>query len=164
MKQQILNDRQRSQFPSRHSDPSLEQLIQAKFGQVSHQGNQNDLMDLLSRGRHGQIHPLDQHIIQQDQLHGRQLPLGLRQRLEMEERAINPGWSLDEASQFHRNPVASNRAITIGFGPLDFFPNKLFLPRSISTFLTGTFPYKSDSNMVFMNLECCLLSGQCHCL
>ncbi|KAG6426704.1 hypothetical protein SASPL_110931 [Salvia splendens] len=125
MKQQILNDRQRSQFPSRHSDPSLEQLIQAKFGQVSHQGNQNDLMELLSRGRHGQIHPLDQHIIQHDQLHGRQLTLGLRQRLEMEERTINPGWSLDEASQFHRNPATSNRAITTGFGPLDLFSQQI---------------------------------------
>ncbi|KAL1565335.1 hypothetical protein AAHA92_07562 [Salvia divinorum] len=126
LKQQILNDRQqRSQFPSRHSDPSLEQLIQAKFGQVPHQGHQNDLVDLLSRGRHGQIHPLDQQIIQQDQLHGRQLPLGLRQRLEMEERPINPGWSLDDASQFHRNPSASNRAITAGFGPLDFYSQQI---------------------------------------
>ncbi|KAL1565327.1 hypothetical protein AAHA92_07560 [Salvia divinorum] len=126
LKQQILNDRQqRSQFPSRHSDPSLEQLIQAKFGQVPHQGHQNDLVDLLSRGRHGQIHPLDQQIIQQDQLHGRQLPLGLRQRLEMEERPINPGWSLDDAGQFHRNPSASNRAITAGFGPLDFYSQQI---------------------------------------
>ncbi|XP_057777016.1 protein ESSENTIAL FOR POTEXVIRUS ACCUMULATION 1-like isoform X2 [Salvia miltiorrhiza] len=126
LKQQILNDRQqRSQFPSRHPDPSIEQLIQAKFGQLPHQGHQNDLMELLSRGRHGQIHPLDQQIIQQDQLHGRQLPLGLRQRLEMEERPINPGWSIDEASQFHRNPSASNRAITAGFGPLDFYSQQI---------------------------------------
>ncbi|XP_042063770.1 protein ESSENTIAL FOR POTEXVIRUS ACCUMULATION 1-like [Salvia splendens] len=126
LKQQILNDRQqRSQFPSRHSDPSLEQLIQAKFGQVPHQGHQNDLVDLLSHGRHGQIHPLDQQIIQQDQLHGRQLPLGLRQRLEMEDRPINPGWSLDDAGNFHRNPSASNRAITAGFGPLDFYSQQI---------------------------------------
>lgn len=126
LKQQILNDRQqRTQFPSRHPDPSLEQLIQAKFGQMPHQGHQNDLLELLSRGRHGQIHPLDQQIIQQDQLHGRQLPLGLRQRLEMEERQINPGWSLDEASQFHRNPAASNRAMTAGFGPLDFYSQQI---------------------------------------
>ncbi|KAH6798476.1 GYF domain-containing protein [Perilla frutescens var. frutescens] len=126
LKQQILNDRQqRSQFPSRHPDPSIEQLIQAKFGQMPHQGHQNDLLELLSRGRHGQIHPLDQQIIQQDQLHGRQLPLGLRQRMEMEERQINPGWSLDEASQFHRNPASSNRAITAGFGPLDFYSQQI---------------------------------------
>lgn len=126
LKQQILNDlQQRSQFPSRHPDPSLEQLIQAKFGQMPHQGHQNDLLELLSRGRHGQIHPLDQQIIQQDQLHGRQLPLGLRQRLEMEERQMNPGWPLDEASQFHRNPAASHRAISAGFGPLDFYSQQI---------------------------------------
>lgn len=123
LKQQILNDlQQRSQFPSRHPDPSLEQLIQAKFGQIPHQGHQNDLLELLSRGRHGQIHPLEQQILQQDQLHGRQLPLGLRQRLEMEEeRQMNPGWPLDEASHFHRNTAASHRAVSAGFSPMDFY-------------------------------------------
>ncbi|KAK4402612.1 protein ESSENTIAL FOR POTEXVIRUS ACCUMULATION 1 [Sesamum angolense] len=127
LKQQILNDlQQRSQFPSRHPDPSLEQLIQAKFGQMPHQGHKNDLLELLSHGRHGQIHPLDQQIIQQDQLHGRQLPLGLRQRLEMEEeRQITSGWPLDEASQFHRNPAASRRANSAGFGPLDFYSQQI---------------------------------------
>ncbi|KAK4413162.1 protein ESSENTIAL FOR POTEXVIRUS ACCUMULATION 1 [Sesamum alatum] len=127
MKQQILNDlQQRSQFPSRQPDPSLEQLIQAKFGQIPHQGHKNDLLELLSHGRHGQIHPLDQHIIQQDQLHGRQLPLGLRQRLEMEEeRQMTSGWPLDESSQFHRNPAASRRANSAGFGPLDFYSQQI---------------------------------------
>ncbi|KAL0335931.1 UNVERIFIED_CONTAM: protein ESSENTIAL FOR POTEXVIRUS ACCUMULATION 1 [Sesamum radiatum] len=127
LKQQILNDlQQRSQFPSRHPDPSLEQLIQAKFGQMPHQGHQNDLLELLSHGRHGQIYPLDQQIIQQDQLHGNQLPLGLRQRLEMEEEMqMGRGWPLDEASQFHRNPAASHRAISAGFNPLDFYSQQL---------------------------------------
>ncbi|KAL2253795.1 UNVERIFIED_CONTAM: Protein ESSENTIAL FOR POTEXVIRUS ACCUMULATION 1 [Sesamum indicum] len=127
LKQQILNDlQQRSQFPSRHPDPSLEQLIQAKFGQMPHQGHQNDLLELLSHGRHGQIYPLDQQIIQQDQLHGSQLPLGLRQRLEMEEEMqMGRGWPLDEASQFHRNPAASHRAISAGFSPLDFYSQQL---------------------------------------
>ncbi|PIN18426.1 GYF domain containing protein [Handroanthus impetiginosus] len=127
LKQQILNDlQQRSQLPSRHPDPSLEQLIQAKFGQMPHQGHQNDLLELLSLGRHGQLHPLDQQIIQQEQLHGRQLPLGLRQRLEIEEdRKIGPGWPLDEATQFHRNPTASHRAISAGFGSLDFYSQQI---------------------------------------
>lgn len=125
LKQQMLSDlQQRSQFPSRHTDPSIEQLIQAKFGQMPHQGHQNDLLEFLSRGRHGQIHPMDQQIIQQDQLHGR-LPLGLRQRMEMEERQINPGWGLDEASQFHRNPAAAHRPISTGFGPLDFYSQQI---------------------------------------
>ncbi|GFP98923.1 gyf domain-containing protein mpd2 [Phtheirospermum japonicum] len=128
LKQQIINDlQQRSQYPPRHPDPSLEQLIQAKFGQMPHQGHQSDLLDLLSRGRHGQIHSMDQQIMQQDQLHARQLPLGLRQRLEMEEeRQINPGWPHDEAGQFHRNPASSHRAMSAGFGgPLDFYPQQM---------------------------------------
>ncbi|GER47334.1 GYF domain-containing protein [Striga asiatica] len=128
LKQQILNDlQQHSQFP-RHLDPSLEQLIQAKFGQIPHQGHPNDMLELLSRGRLGEVHSLEQQIIQQDQLHGRQqLPLGLRQRLDMEEeKQINPGWSFDEAGQFHRNPASSNRAISAGFGvPLDFYSQQV---------------------------------------
>ncbi|KAL3818717.1 hypothetical protein ACJIZ3_004622 [Penstemon smallii] len=126
LKQQFFNDlQQRSQFPSRHPDPSLEQLIHAKFGQTPHPGHQNDLLELLSRGRHGKIHHLDQQILQQEQLHGRQLPLGLRQRLEMdEERNMGPGWSRDETSQFHRNPAA-HRAISAGFGPLDFYSQQI---------------------------------------
>ncbi|PIM97949.1 hypothetical protein CDL12_29573 [Handroanthus impetiginosus] len=127
LKQQMLNDlQQHSQLPSRHPDPSLEQLIQAKFGQMPHQGHQNDLLEILSHGRHGSIHPLDQQIIQQDQLHGRHLPLGLRQRLEMEdERKSSAGWPLDEASQFHINPAASHRAVSAGFGPLDFYSRQI---------------------------------------
>ncbi|KAL8535063.1 hypothetical protein ACS0TY_010908 [Phlomoides rotata] len=126
LKQQMLNDlQQRSQFPSRHTDPSIDQLIQAKFGQMPHQGHQNDLLEFLSRGRLGQIHPMDQQIIQQDQLHGRQLPLGMRQRLEMEERQMNLGWGLDEAGQFHRNPAAAHRPISTGFGPLDFYSQQM---------------------------------------
>ncbi|GER37022.1 GYF domain-containing protein [Striga asiatica] len=126
LKQQILNELQpRSQYP-RHLDPSVEQLIQAKFGQMLHEEHHNDLLERLSRGRHGQVHSLDQQVIQQNQLHRRQqLPLGLRQRLDMEEeRNINPGWSHDEAGQFHGNP-ASHRAISAGFGPLDFYPQKM---------------------------------------
>ncbi|CAA0841482.1 GYF domain-containing protein [Striga hermonthica] len=127
LKQQILNDlQQHSQFP-RHLDPSLEQLIQAKFGQIPHQGHQNDMLELLSQGRLGEVHSLEQQIIQQDQLHGRQqLPLGLRQRLDMEEeKQINPGWSFDEAGQFHRNPVPSSRAVSAGFGHLDFYSQQV---------------------------------------
>ncbi|CAA0828273.1 GYF domain-containing protein [Striga hermonthica] len=126
LNQQILNELQPlSQYP-RHLDPSVEQLIQAKFGQMLHEEHHNDLLECLSRGRHGQVHSLDQQIIQQNQLHGRQqLPVGLRQRLDMEEeRNINPGWSHDEAGQFHGNP-ASHRAISAGFGHLDFYSQKM---------------------------------------
>ncbi|XP_022878160.1 uncharacterized protein LOC111396098 isoform X1 [Olea europaea var. sylvestris] len=120
LKQHVLNDlQQRSHFPPRRADSSLQQLIQAKFGQMSHQGQPNDLLELLSRGNHGQ-HPLDQQILQLEQ--GRSLPLGLRQRLEMEEdRQASHGWPLDEANQFLRNPATAHRAGSSGFGPLDLY-------------------------------------------
>ncbi|KAL3835727.1 hypothetical protein ACJIZ3_010463 [Penstemon smallii] len=127
LKQQIFSNlQQRNQFPSRQPDPSLEQLIQAKFGQTPHLGHQTDLLELLSRGRHGQIHPLDQQILQPDLLHGRQLPLGLRQRLEMEEeRNMGPAWPLDETSQFHRNHAAAQRAMSEGFGSIDLYSQQI---------------------------------------
>ncbi|CAA3026276.1 GYF domain containing [Olea europaea subsp. europaea] len=123
LKQQILNDmQQRTHFPPRHADSSLERLIQAKFGQMPHHGHPNDLLELLSSGHHGKIHPLDQQILQLDQLQGRSLPLGLRQRLEMEEeRQVSPGWPLDEASQFLRNPVPAHLASSAGFSPSDLY-------------------------------------------
>ncbi|CAA2995109.1 uncharacterized protein LOC111375922 isoform X1 [Olea europaea subsp. europaea] len=122
LKQQIFNDmQQRGHFPPRHVDSSLEQLIQAKYGQMPHQGHPNDLSELLSSGNHRQIHPLDQL----EQLQGRSLPLGLRKRLEMEEgRQVSHGWPLDEASQFLRNPAPTHRAGSAGFSPLDFYQQR----------------------------------------
>lgn len=124
MQQQFLNDlQQRAQFPSRHPEPSIEQLIHAKYGQMPHPGHQNDLLELLSRGRQNSLDP---QILRQEQLHGRQLPLALRQRLEMEEeRQINPGWLHDEASQFQRKLGGSHRAASAGLGPLDFYSQQL---------------------------------------
>lgn len=122
LKQQIPNDLQnRSRFPSKHPDPSsMEQFIQAKYGQPPHQGHQNDLLELLSRARPGQIHHLDQQILQQDQLLARQLTLGMNQRFEMEdEREIRSRWAFDETNQFLRNPAAAHRAIAMG-SPLDY--------------------------------------------
>ncbi|KAL2543385.1 GYF domain-containing protein [Abeliophyllum distichum] len=127
LKQHIINDlQQRSHLPPRHAEPSFEQLIQTKFGQTQHQGHQDDLLQLLSRGKHGQVHPLDSQILQQDQLHGRQLSRGLRQQLEMEEeRQIGSGWPLDETSQYLRNPSGAHRASSTGFGPLDYYQQQV---------------------------------------
>ncbi|XP_022854606.1 uncharacterized protein LOC111375920 isoform X1 [Olea europaea var. sylvestris] len=123
LKQQILNDlQQHSHFPPRHADSSLEQLIQAKFRQMPNKGHPDDLLELLSSRNCGQIHPLDPQILQLEQLHGRSLPVGIRQSFEMEEeRLVNSGWPLDEASQFLRNPVTTHQAGTAGFSPLDLY-------------------------------------------
>ncbi|XP_027097152.2 uncharacterized protein [Coffea arabica] len=123
LKQQILNElQQRSHLPPRHPEPSFEHLFQAKFGQVPPQVHPSDLLELLSRAKHGQMHPLEHQMLHQEQLHGRQLPMGLRQRLDMEDdRQVGSSWSVDESSQFLRNPANSHRSGAAGFGQLDFF-------------------------------------------
>ncbi|KAG9136664.1 hypothetical protein Leryth_004443 [Lithospermum erythrorhizon] len=123
MKQQLLNDlQQNTHLPHRQADPSLEHLLQSKFGEATHQGNQNNLLELLSRAKHGQMHPLEHLIPQQEQLHGRQFPVGLRQRLNMEEeRHLGSNWPIDDPSHFPRNPALARRATSAGFSPLDFY-------------------------------------------
>ncbi|KAL3500986.1 hypothetical protein ACH5RR_035435 [Cinchona calisaya] len=124
LKQQIFNElQQRSHLPPRHPEqPSLEHLIQAKFGQVNPQVHPSDLLELLSRAKHEQMHPLEHQIFQQEQLHGRQLAMGLRQRLEMEEdRQVGSAWPVEETNQFLRNPVGFPRTSSAGFGQRDFF-------------------------------------------
>ncbi|MCE2055368.1 hypothetical protein HAX54_042486 [Datura stramonium] len=117
IKQQILSElQQRPHLPPRHAEPSIEHLIQTKFGQIPHQGPQYNLMELLSRAKHGQLHPLEHQILQQEQTHER-----LRQHLEMEEdRQIGAVWPVDETGQYLRNPGVSGRANS-GFGPLDIY-------------------------------------------
>ncbi|KAE9454761.1 hypothetical protein C3L33_13331, partial [Rhododendron williamsianum] len=121
--QQILHElQQRSHHPPRHADPSLDHLIQAKFGPMQHQGHQSDLLELVSRSKRGQMHTLENQILQQEQLYGRQLPMGLRQQVEMEEeRHGGSNWPGDETNQFLRSPAAGHRSHSAGFGPLDFY-------------------------------------------
>ncbi|XP_057508716.1 protein ESSENTIAL FOR POTEXVIRUS ACCUMULATION 1-like isoform X2 [Actinidia eriantha] len=119
LKQQILHElQQRSHNPPRHADPSLEHLIQAKFGQMPHQGHQSDLLELVS-SKHGQMNSLEHQILQQEQLYARQLSTGLRQ-LE-EERHVGSIWPGDETNQFLRGPAGAHRAHSAGIGPLDFY-------------------------------------------
>ncbi|KAK4377124.1 hypothetical protein RND71_003420 [Anisodus tanguticus] len=124
IKQQILSElQQRPHLPARHAEPSIEHLIQAKFGQIPHQGPQNDLMELLSRAKHGQLHPLEHQMLQQEQVQER-----LRQRLEMEEdRQIGAVWPVDETGQYLRNPGVARRSNS-GFGPLDIYQQQQIPP------------------------------------
>ncbi|XP_057485957.1 protein ESSENTIAL FOR POTEXVIRUS ACCUMULATION 1-like isoform X2 [Actinidia eriantha] len=120
LKQQILHElQQRSHPPPRHADPTLEHLIQAKFGQMPHQGHQSDLLELVSRSKHGQMNSLEHQILQQEQLYARQLSTGLRQREE--ERHVGSIWPVDETNQFLRGPAGAHRAHSAGIGPLDFY-------------------------------------------
>lgn len=116
--QHLLHElQQRSLHPQRHNDPSIEQLIQAKFGPPPRQEqHQNDLLELLSRAQRGQMHSLEHQILQQEQLQARQL---LRQRSEIEkERHIGgPLWPGEETNQFLR----TNRGHSTEVNPFDFY-------------------------------------------
>lgn len=123
LKQHLLRESQgHLHQPSRHSDPYLEQLIQAKMGQAAHQDRQADLLELMQHTRHEQFRS-QQLLQQQEQLQARQMPMGLRQRMEMGEgRPIGSVWPVDEADQFLRNPVGSQRAHSAAFSPPPFSP------------------------------------------
>nr|DAD20687.1 TPA_asm: hypothetical protein HUJ06_022150 [Nelumbo nucifera] len=47
-RQHLLHDLQQKSLPPGHPDPSLEQLIQAKFGQSLQREHHNDLLESLS--------------------------------------------------------------------------------------------------------------------
>ncbi|PHT68343.1 hypothetical protein T459_27830 [Capsicum annuum] len=125
IKQQILSElQQRPHLPPRHAEPSFEHLIQAKFGQIPHQGPQNDLIELLSGVKHAQLHPLEHQVLQQEHAHER-----LRQHLGMEEdRQIGAVWPVDEAGQYLRNPGVTTRRANSGFGPLDIYQQQQIPP------------------------------------
>ncbi|RAL55012.1 hypothetical protein DM860_013708 [Cuscuta australis] len=131
MRNQLLSElQQQSQHP-RHTDPSIDHLIQqARCGQVPLHGHQNNLLELLSQAKRSQMHPLDHHsILQQEQLHGRPLPTGLRRRLGLEdERQLSSVWPpIDENSQLLRNPSGHHRSSS-GFGGLDFLQQQQVRP------------------------------------
>ncbi|KAL8121410.1 hypothetical protein AgCh_018224 [Apium graveolens] len=122
LNQHMVNELQRPHHLPSNVDPSIEHLIQSKFGQTMHHGHQqSDLMELLSRSKHGQMQPME-HQILQEQLNGRQLPMGLRQRLEMEEKQRGSAWPVDESIQFLGNSAAgAHRSGNAGIGQLEFY-------------------------------------------
>ncbi|GFY99942.1 GYF domain-containing protein [Actinidia rufa] len=123
LKQQILHElQQRSHNPPRHADPSLEHLIQAKFGQMPHQGHQSDLLELVS-SKHGQMNSLEHQILQQEQLYARQCKavVWVGESRGREERHVGSIWPGDETNQFLRGPAGAHRAHSAGIGPLDFY-------------------------------------------
>ena len=122
LEQLLLQEmQQRSHHPSRHNEPSLEQIMQAKFGHMPQQDHQRDLYELISRAQHGH-QSLEQQLLQQDQLQARQLSMGLRQRTNIEgERHIGSMWPADESDQFLRTHAGPHRTHSSGFGPMDVY-------------------------------------------
>ncbi|KAL8121411.1 uncharacterized protein LOC141659070 isoform X2 [Apium graveolens] len=122
LNQHMVNELQRPHHLPSNMDPSIEHLIQAKFAQTMHHGHQqSDLMELLSRSKHGQMQPLE-HQILQEQLNGWQLPMGLRQRVEIEDRQRVSAWPVDEPIQFLGNSAGGvHRSGSAGIGQIEFY-------------------------------------------
>ncbi|GLT86732.1 hypothetical protein SLE2022_048510 [Rubroshorea leprosula] len=116
LEHQLLQELQQSHHASRHFVPSLEQLVQAKFGQAPLEENQRDLFELISHAQHGRVQSLEHPFLQQEQLQ-RQLSMGLKQRIE--ERDLDSLWPADQTNQFLRNSAGINRVHSLGFSPLD---------------------------------------------
>ncbi|KAK6930781.1 GYF domain [Dillenia turbinata] len=130
LKQHLLHEAQQHSHHPRHSDPNLEQLLQAKFGQIPQQDHQNDLFDIISRAKHEQMHSLEHQMLQQEQLRARQLSMGLRPRADMEEdRHIGTGWPIDQNELFLRAQSGAHRMQPERFNPLDMYQRQQRLPR-----------------------------------
>ncbi|KAJ9709916.1 hypothetical protein PVL29_001413 [Vitis rotundifolia] len=130
LKQHILHEiQQRSHHPSRHVDPSLDQLIQTKFAQTPQDEHQRDIFELISHAKQSQMRSLEHQISHQEQLRARQLSMGLRQRMEMEEeRHMGTAWPFDETAHFLRSPAGTHRVQASGFSPLDFYQQQQRAP------------------------------------
>ncbi|XP_077212194.1 uncharacterized protein LOC143847293 isoform X2 [Tasmannia lanceolata] len=121
---QRLHELQQKSLPPRHYEPSLEQLIQAKFGQNPHPETHNNLLQLLEHAKHGHRLSLEQQIllgIQQEQLQAQHFALASRQRPMEEERHIDGVWSVDESGQFVRTTPNHHQTQPAGFNPGDFY-------------------------------------------
>uniref|UniRef100_A0A2P2ME36 Uncharacterized protein LOC105644854 isoform X2 n=1 Tax=Rhizophora mucronata TaxID=61149 RepID=A0A2P2ME36_RHIMU len=129
LEQQLLQElQQQSHHSVRHPFPPVDRLTQAKFGQGAQQERQRDLFELLSRGQHGQIQALEQQMLQ-EQLQARQLLVGLRQRINLEdERCIDPVWPINENDQFLGNLAGNQRAHSSGISPLEFYQRQQRAP------------------------------------
>ena len=123
LRKSLLHELQQNSFASRHLDPSLEQIIQAKIGQNAHRGRPNDLLELISQVKHGNAFPSEQQLrFHQEQLHARQLSLALRQQMGIEgERRAGGLWPVDEADQFIRTSAGRHQAHLAGLNPLEFY-------------------------------------------
>ncbi|KAK1258176.1 hypothetical protein QJS04_geneDACA024513 [Acorus gramineus] len=123
---QLHGLQQQSLHPMRNHDPSIEQLIQAKFGQALHQEHPNDLIDIL-HAKQRQVLPLDQHQqfllgMQQEQHQARHLSMASRQQPGIEEERIHGGaWAVDETGQFIRTAPSPHTSHPSGLNQLEFY-------------------------------------------
>ncbi|WOL11496.1 hypothetical protein Cni_G20259 [Canna indica] len=119
-RQQLLNALQQQSYnQSQHHESAIEQLIQANLGQNYLQQNDNELLEVLSRSKQGQVpleHLLGVHLEQLQAQHatgGRKLP-GME-----EERQIGGIWAVDESGQFIRTTSSPHQNYSAKLSQLD---------------------------------------------
>ncbi|KAJ6825267.1 uncharacterized protein M6B38_381110 [Iris pallida] len=133
-RQQLLRELQQQAHHvprSRHHEPSIEQLIQAKFGHNLHPEHYNELLERqllslqheqLSRHREPLL-PAEQQLllnIQQEKLLAQQFSLASRQQLALEEERNLGVWSVDESGQFIRTTGNPHQSRSGRLNQLDF--------------------------------------------
>ena len=123
LRKNLLHEYPQNSLASRHLDPSLEQIIQAKIGQNAHRGRQNDLLELISQVKPGNAFPSEQQLrFHQEQLYERQLSLALKQQMGVEgERRAGGLWPADETDQFIRTSAGRHQAQLAGLSPSEFY-------------------------------------------
>ncbi|XWS32614.1 hypothetical protein CRYUN_Cryun22dG0005200 [Craigia yunnanensis] len=123
LRRHLRSELQQDSHASRHLDPSLEQIIQAKINQSALQGQQADFLDFMSQAKYGNMLPSEHQLrLQQEQLQVQQLSMALRQQLGMEgDRRIAGSWSVDEVGQFVRNPSSHHQGQSVGLNASDLY-------------------------------------------
>ncbi|KAI3983435.1 hypothetical protein MKX01_038855 [Papaver californicum] len=121
MRQRLRHELQQQQSRSSvgHPDPRLEQLMEARFGQNPQREHHNDLRDLLSRAKQGQIHPQELQLLVQ--LEQEQAMVLAREKMMEEERRNGAVWSLDENRQFVQPTVSPLQDQFGGVNPSNFY-------------------------------------------
>ncbi|ERN06284.1 uncharacterized protein LOC18434476 [Amborella trichopoda] len=98
----FLSEMQSHSQPPRHHDPSLEQLIQAKFGNSLRRDHHHDLLELLSMAKQEERLSVERQALarhqQEQQLRARQFS----RHSSDDERHMGGLWSMDESGQFVR--------------------------------------------------------------
>ncbi|KAA3475518.1 GYF domain-containing-like protein isoform 1 [Gossypium australe] len=127
LQRHLLSELQNNSQASRHLDPSLEQIIQAKINQSAVQGQQADFLDFMSHGKYGNMLPSEHQLrLQREQFQVQQLSRALSQQLGIEEdRQLAGSLSVDEVGHFVRNPGFHPQAQSMELNGSDLHQKRL---------------------------------------
>ncbi|KAF6161545.1 hypothetical protein GIB67_009424 [Kingdonia uniflora] len=120
---------QHSHLHQRHRDPSMDQLIQAKFGQGFQGEHHNNSFEHLSRTAHGHI-PLEQ-LLQEEQLHRTHNSVGTRKQSTPLQAQPARGGSLDFYQQSRPSSYEDQLSHLEPHFPLQQHQREIYEPHSM---------------------------------